>query len=172
MKKAMTAFVMICAFATSLLLGQAPSNPPNPGNGSNSGNPPNPATFVQRRIQRLTTLLDLTADQVTQATTIFTNAATNSQTILSNLRTARQSLRTAIQNNDSNGINQQSSTIGNLTGQLTATAASAQAAFYHILTPDQQTKLNNLRGGPGMMGPGPMGMGPGGPGPRGFHGGR
>lgn len=170
MKKAMSAFVLIGAFAATLSFGQAPGNPPNPGNGPNAGNPPNPAEIVQRRIARLTRLLDLTADQQTQATTIFTTAATTSATALTNLRTARQNLRTAVENNDSNTISQVAATIGTLTTQLTSAGALAEAAFYHLLTPDQQTKLNDLRSErPGMMGPGGMGPGPGGPGPQGFR---
>ena len=164
MKKAIMALMVLGGFATAVLFAQNSGAAANPGNGT----PPNPSNIAQRQIQRLTTLLDLTPDQVTQATTIFTNAASNSAGIFSNLRSERQALHTAVQNNDSNGISQDSTAIGTLTGQLTGIAASAQAAFYQILTPTQQTKLNSLRGGSGRMMGGPP-MEPGGPGPRGFH---
>ena len=133
MKKTIATFLLASAFATSLLFAQGP------------GNPPDPAAMIQRRIDRLTTLLGLTGDQPTQAKTIFTNAFTAGRTVGSDLRTARQSLRTAVQNNDTNAINQLSTTIGNLTAQMTSNEALAEAAFYHILTTDQQAKLAALR---------------------------
>jgi Spy/CpxP family protein refolding chaperone len=161
MKKPLAAFVLTCAFATTLLFGQTPTPTPSP-----SPAPPNPAQMIQRRIQRLTTLLNLTTDQQTQATTFFTNAANTATPLMTSLKTAHQNLQTAIHNNDLNGINQISTQIGNLTAQLTTAVSVAEAQFYHILTPDQQTKLNSLKGR-GHHGMGPMGFGPGGPGPGG-----
>lgn len=90
---------------------------------------------------------------------------------MTSLRSARSDLKTAIQTNNLNNINLASTSIGTSMGQLTAAEAVAQASFYAILTPDQQTKLNQLEsqrpgmfgglppGGPGMMGP-RMGRGP------------
>jgi Spy/CpxP family protein refolding chaperone len=128
-----------------------------------SHTPPDPATMIQHRVSRLTTLLNLTAAQQQQATTIFTAAATASQTARTSMRTAHQSLTTAIKNNDAGGIEQAATTIGNLTAQSTMSDAKTQAAFLQILTPDQVTKYNQL-------GPGGHGFGRGGPGPSGFHG--
>jgi Spy/CpxP family protein refolding chaperone len=106
--------------------------------------PPDPATIAQHRVAFLTTLLSLNSTQQQQATTIFTAAATSGLSIRSQIKTARQSLATAVKSNDSAGINQQSSTIGGLVSQLTSTMATAKAAFYQILTPDQQNKLSQL----------------------------
>jgi hypothetical protein len=53
-------------------------------------------------------------------------------------------------------IDQVAATIGSLTSELTSIEAKADAAFYHILTADQQTKLNDSRGG---FGAGPLGFG-------------
>lgn len=160
MKKRIILFVLTSAFSTSLAFAQRPGGP------RGSGNPPNPANFVARRVQFLTNLLGLTADQQQQATQIFTNEVTADTPLLSTLRTTRQSLRTAIQNNDQNGINQLSTTIGNLTAQITSNEALAQANFYQILTPDQRTKY----AASGNRRPGPFGGGPGGLGPNGFRG--
>lgn len=149
MKKTIATFLLAAAFAATLVFAQAPGNP---------ANPPNPGAMVQHRIARLTALLNLTPDQQQQATTIFTNAATSSRDLRMNMRTARQTMHTAVQNNDTNTINQSSTAIGNLTAQLTQTRATAQAAFYHLLTPDQQTKLNAFSGGRHhrrFRGPGP-----------------
>ena len=132
------------------------------------GPPPgDPATMVQRRVQSLTTLLGLTDAQASQATTIFTNAQTAATPIQTNLGDARQSMRDAVKSNDAAAIDKLAATTGTLTGQLLAVQSKADAAFYAILTADQQAKLNELGGsgmGPGM---GPGGMGPMGPGRRG-----
>jgi Spy/CpxP family protein refolding chaperone len=119
--------------------------------------PPDPATMAQHQVARLTHMLNLTSDQQAQATTIFTNAATANQALTTSLSQAHASLTAAIKSNDANGIATASSQIGSLTGQTTANTAKAQAAFYAILTPDQQAKYT-----PGA-GFGGRGMGPGGP---------
>ena len=126
--------------------------------------PPDPQTMIQMRVDFLATQLSLTDDQKAKATTIFTNAFTASQTIRSNLQTARESLFSAVKKNDTAAIDQLAATMGSLTGQLTAIESKADAAFYAILTTDQQAKYDEMpRGGPGG-GPGPMG--PGGSGPQ------
>ena len=151
MKKTIATLLLTSAFAAPLLFAQS------------SGNPPSPANRVERRVQFLTTLLTLTTAQQQQATTIFTNEATSATTLLASLRTARQSLRTAVENTDANTINQLSTTIGNLTAQLASNEATANAAFYQMLTPDQQAKLKDYQSR------GPRG---GGRGRGGFRGGR
>jgi Spy/CpxP family protein refolding chaperone len=147
-KKQSTILVLATALAASLLFGQA------------SGNAPNPANRVQHRVNFLTTLLNLTTAQQQQATSIFTGAASADKTMFGSMRAARQSLNTAVKNNDMAGIDQASTTVGNLTAQLTSAQAKADAAFYLILTPDQQAKLTQFEsqehGGFGR------GMGPGG----------
>ncbi len=127
--------------------------------------------MVARHVQRLTTLLGLTTAQQTQATTIFINAATASQSLRTSVHTNRQSLSDAIKKNDTASIDTLSTALGTLTGQLTSIQAKADAAFYAILTADQQAKYDEL--GHGGMGPGmgPMG-GPGGFGPEGRRPGR
>jgi len=112
-----------------------------------------PATHVQHHIQFLTKQLGLTAAQQESATTIFTNAETSGKSIHEGLRDAHQSLQTAIQNNDVAAITTISNTIGNLTAQMVANQAKAEAAFYQVLTPEQQAKMKQFHEhGPG----GPM----------------
>ncbi len=157
-------FILISVFSAGLAFAQSTgtAQPNQPA-------PPNPANMVQRRVQRLTNQLGLSADQQAQATTIFTNAAGTEAGILSNMKTARENLRTAVQNNDQNTINSVSTQVGALTGQLTAAEALADAQFYQILTPDQQSKLTQRGHGIGPLGPG-VGPGPmGGFGPNGFR---
>ena len=152
MKRAMTAALIALAVASTLLIAQTP--------------PPSPATMVAHRVDFMTTVLNLTSAQQQQATTIFTNAAAAESGVHESLKTARQSLKTAVTNNDSAGIDQEAATIGSLTAQLTSLQAKANAAFYQILTADQQSKLAKLESqhGPGGR-PGPP---PGGPGGLGF----
>ena len=81
---------------------------------------------------------------------------------------AQTALQTAIKSNDLTGIMTQATQIGSLTTQQVEDRAKADAAFYAILTPDQQTKYNQLhdagvggRGGPvGVVGFGGLGPGP------------
>jgi Spy/CpxP family protein refolding chaperone len=126
-----------------------------------SGTPPDPQTMAQMRVNFLTTQLSLTDAQKATALSIYTNAYSSSQTIQSNLQTNRQSIADAIQANNTTSIDQLAIAAGTLSGQLTAINAKAEAAFYAILTADQQKIYATLGpGGPGGPG-GPMGPPPG-----------
>jgi Spy/CpxP family protein refolding chaperone len=147
-QKIITTFLFTSAFATSFLLAQATRTPPTP------------ATLAQQRVNRLTKLLTLTTAQQGQALTIFTNELTANATPEASIKTTRQNLAAAVQANNTGEISTDSGEIGTLTGQLVLSEASANAAFYLILTPAQQTQYNNLH---------EMGMGGGaGGGMRGF----
>ncbi len=129
----------ILAIGALALMAQEPSGPPDP------------ATMAQHRVQFLTNQLSLTAQQQQQALTIYTSAATYQSSMHDSMKAAHDSLRTAVKNNDANGITQASNTIGNLTAQATVAQAKADAALYAILTPDQQTKMAQMESrGPGM----------------------
>jgi Spy/CpxP family protein refolding chaperone len=128
----LTSLLLTFGLAASLVFAQKPEGPRDP------------AAHIQRHIQHLTTVLSLTPAQQQQATTIFTNAMSGGQSFHADMKTAHQNLEAAIKNNDPNGITQAANTIGNLTAQMIAAHAKAQAAFYQILTPDQQSKLSQL----------------------------
>jgi Spy/CpxP family protein refolding chaperone len=130
------------------------------------GGPANfdPAAMLQRRIDMLTQKLSLTPAQVTQATKIYTDAQTATLPIQTGIQQNHQSLRDAVKKNDSGAIDQLSATIGTLEGQATSIQSKAEAAFYAILTPDQQAKYGQRGpGGPGgaRFGGAPMGGRPG-----------
>jgi Spy/CpxP family protein refolding chaperone len=151
--KTFTTILMTAALAASLAFAQRP------------GGPPDPAARVQHRVSFLTTLLTLTTAQQQQATAIFTTAASAEAAVHGSFKTAHQGLADAIKANNSANIDQISTTIGNLTAQMASNHAKAEAAFYQILTPDQQTKLaqyesQNHGHGQWGMGPGPMHGGP------------
>jgi Spy/CpxP family protein refolding chaperone len=127
--------------------------------------PPTTAEIVSHQVSRLTKLLDLTAAQQTQATSIFTTEQNALATVRTSMHTAHTALETAIKANDPAGISTQSAAIGTLTAQEVQAQGTADAAFYAILMADQQSKYDTL----GPRGPGGFG-GPGGPGRSGPHG--
>jgi Spy/CpxP family protein refolding chaperone len=132
--------------------------------------------LVSRRVQRLTRLLDLSSAQQAQATTIFTTEANALSPLRTSMQEAHTALRTAVQSNNTANIATLSTQIGNIVAQETRARATAQAAFYAILTIDQRTKFEELgpggggrdghRGGPGPLGGGGMGFLPQGGGRR------
>jgi Spy/CpxP family protein refolding chaperone len=118
------------------------------------GNPPDPGKMAQRHLDFLTKQLSLTPQQQQQASTIFSEAASNAKANHGQMRAAHDSLKAAVQKNDAAGIEQAANTIGNLTTQMITSHAKAQAAFYATLTPDQQAKMNEMESkhhGMGMM---------------------
>jgi Spy/CpxP family protein refolding chaperone len=123
---------------------------------------PSIATIVEHRVARLTTSLSLTTAQQTQATAIFTNVLTADAANRTSLDTARSALKAAVKANNISVINQTATSIGTLTGQITATDSLADAAFYALLTADQKTKFDavgdSTGGGRGRFG-GPGGRG-------------
>ena len=140
------------------MLASAQSTPPTP---------PIPAQLVANQVARLTKLLDLNSTQQASATAIFTTEQTALATDRTNLQTARKALQTAIKANDAGTISTQATQIGTLTGEEVLAQATASAAFYLLLTADQQSKYDTL----GPLGGGPGGFGgPGGPGPHGVGG--
>lgn len=105
---------------------------------------PSPAQIVSSKVTRLTAVLDLTSDQQTQATTIFTTEQTSLSGLSSSLKSARSTLETAVQSNDTAGISTDSAQVGSIFGQEVLAQATADASFYAILTPDQQTKYQKM----------------------------
>ena len=121
------------------------------------GAAPDPATIVANQVARLTNLLTLTTAQQAQATTIFTNALTAITPLQTSLATAEQGLPAAVKSNATATIDQLATSIGSLQAQIISIQNKADAAFYAILTADQQTKLSstNFLNGPIGFGPGP-----------------
>lgn len=141
------------AFTLTLAFAQRGFNP-----GGQAGSPPSAEEIAARRVESLTRLLTLTDAQQTQAKAIFTSAATAQEPLQTRMATARQSLAEAVKKNDIGAINSLAATIGDLTAQLTAIEAKAEAAFYQILTADQQAKYGEFPRGGGGRGAGPAGM--------------
>ena len=154
--KTATKLAACAAVFTSALIAQRPFGV------LTGGAAPDPATIVANQVARLTNLLTLTTAQQTQATTIFTNALTAITPLQTSETTAQQALPAAVKANDTSTIDQLATTIGSLTGQIISIQNKADAAFYAILTADQQSKLSQT-----SFLNGPLGFGPGFGGPRG-----
>jgi Spy/CpxP family protein refolding chaperone len=149
--------MFVAAAFAAALFGQRPSGT------LTSATPPDPATIVANQVARLTSRLTLTTVQQAQATTIFTNALNTIMPLQTTIHTDQTSLQTAVKSNDTATIDQLSFAIGTAQGQILSIQNKADAAFYAILTADQQTKLSQTHffGGLGFG----HGRGPGGPPP-------
>jgi Spy/CpxP family protein refolding chaperone len=126
-KKTLTALLFSFAL-TGILIAQAPVG----------------GRHAQNQVQFMAARLSLTTEQQLQATTIFGSAASSESSLHASLRTAQQGLNDAVKSDNTVAMEQLSSTIGNLTTQLTLARSKTRAAFYRILTPEQRTKLDQL----------------------------
>jgi len=152
MKNRILSISLLAAVNAGLLLSQTTTTPPSP---------PTPAQMTARQVARLTTLLSLNSGQQAQATAIFTTEQAAISTVFPSLQAAHKALQAAVKTQDSAAITALGAQIGSLTTQEVQARATAQAAFYAILSTDQQTKYDQLpQGFGGHGGPG----GPGGPG--------
>jgi Spy/CpxP family protein refolding chaperone len=138
----------LALFAVLGLLPMAQAQTPPPHT------PPTPAAIAQHQVQRYTTLLTLNANQVEQATTIFTTEATTEQNSRASERAAHQTLETAIKAGDTATIQTTATTLGQMSGEMMAAHALARSQFYALLTADQKTKYSQLEQEHMMGGPG------------------
>ena len=69
-------------------------------------------------------------------------------------RWLRSTAEAAIKSNDTATIQSTATTLGQMTGEMRAAHALAQAQFYAILTADQKTKFGELEQEHMMHGPG------------------
>ncbi len=111
-------------------------------------------------VVRLATLLNLTTAQQTQATAIFESEQSAMASLQTNIQTAHTSLTAAVKANQSATIDTLATQLGTYEAQALSTQSKAQAAFYAILTADQQTKYDSLHGAAGGRGPGAAFRGP------------
>ena len=96
-------------------------------------------------VSSLTAALSLSPSQQQQALTIFSQAASVRTNIKTQAKAARKSLSDAVRTGDAGGISQLSTVIANLKAQRISAGASAHAAFYQLLTPDQQSQTLQFR---------------------------
>jgi hypothetical protein len=123
--------------------------------------PPSLADMVANQVAHLTKLLALTTAQAAQATSIFTTEETAISALRTSQQTAQAALKTAVQANSTSGIATAAAQIGALETQAVTARATADGAFYAMLSSAQQMVYNELPQG-GGRGFGPPGGGPGG----------
>ena len=119
-----------------------------------------PGNMIARQVSHYTTLLSLDAGQQSKATALLTAEHEATANMRGSMRTAQKALHAAIENNDAAGISAAATQIGTLTAQEMQAHATAQAGFFAMLSPSQQTMYKQL---------GPMGGHMGGGGPGGMH---
>jgi Spy/CpxP family protein refolding chaperone len=129
--------------------------------------PPSAGVIARHQVKTLTALLNLTSAEQEQAKAIYVQAAQDEQTLHEGEREARETLRAAVRNHDLAAIDQVSATLGQSMAQRTSIRAKADAAFYQILTVEQQNKLSELESQ--HVGPFDMPGGLGGPPAIGFR---
>ena len=116
---------------------------------------------ITREVNRLTTLLDLSAAQAASVAGFLTTAQTAVATAQATIKTDRTALATAITTASSGAtITSLSTAIGVAEGQIIAARAGAAASIYGVLLPAQQTKFTSL-GGLGLLGGGGQSFGGG-----------
>src|SRR5215831_9584723 len=103
---------------------------------------PSAEKVAQHQVKTLTALLNLTSGQQEQADEIYANAAKAEQTWMEAEKKAREALRAAARNNDGSTIDHVSAALGQSLARSTSIRAKADAAFYQILTSEQQSKLS------------------------------
>jgi Spy/CpxP family protein refolding chaperone len=96
--------------------------------------------------QRVMKNLNLSDAQKTQAKAIFQEAKQAAAPIRTQLHENRQAMASAIKSNNTSQITALARAAGTLQGQLMEIRSTGTAKFYAILTPDQQTKLNQMEG--------------------------
>jgi hypothetical protein len=142
MKRSIITAAAVAVLSAGAILAQHESHPSGFGGGvSSTTTTTDVATIVTREVNFLTSLLTLTTGQQTQATTIFTNALNSIITQQTAITTAQTALATAVKANDTAGITTQATAIGTAEGKIVQLQATADAAFYALLTADQKTKL-------------------------------
>ena len=135
-------------FSTAILVAGSAFAQRGPG-----GTPPTPEQMVNRRVEHLTTLLQLTAEQKAQATAIFTEEATAIRALRPQMSEASTALRDAVRTTGLDAdIERAAAQMGTMHGQMATIQGKAQARFRAILTPDQKTKFDSEERGPGFGG--------------------
>lgn len=110
--------------------------------------PAGPGGFGHRgqMLQRFAQALNLTDDQKAQAKSIFQDARQSAQPIMKQLMEERAALRDAAKAGKSDAeIDQLSTQVGTLSGQLAAIHSKAFEKFYALLTPEQRAKADSLQ---------------------------
>ena len=130
MKRRLTIIAAMAALGAAMILAQTTATTQK-GAGKGNG-----VRALLRK--RLVTALNLTADQQQHAKTIMQGARQTAQPLAQQLKQDRQALAAAIQAGDSAKIQQLSTDMGSLRGQVLAIRSGAISKVYATLTPEQK----------------------------------
>ena len=145
MKSTFVRFAGVAALASGMLMAQNPAPPAE-------GQPPAQHRQWNRGqshrgqgFERMAQKLNLTDTQKEQARSIMDSARTSAKPIAQQLRQERTALHDAVKAGKTDAdIDQLSSQLGNLEGQLTAIRTKAFAKVYALLTPEQRTQADQM----------------------------
>ena len=148
MKNKLIRFVGMAALASGMMFAQAPASPAQPQSPAERRQ-----QFRGRMFDRMAAQLNLTDDQKQQAHSIMKSARESAQPINQQLKQNRVALHDAVKAGKPDAdIDQLAATTGSLMGQTIAIRTKAFAKVYALLTPEQRTKADQLRGqGRGMF---------------------
>jgi Spy/CpxP family protein refolding chaperone len=103
----------------------------------------NNRTWAERKTEFLSNRLSLSDSQKQQVLTLYKAADQNSESLENKLFQARRALREATRRNaPDTEIDQLSSTVGFLVGQIEAIQAKSDTAVYNSLTAEQRQKMD------------------------------
>lgn len=102
--------------------------------------------WAARRLERLSTMLNLTADQQQQARTIFSDTSLQARPLMRQIHQSRKALSDAVKAGNTGEIDSLASAQAPLLAQMTAIHAKGLAKFYSILSADQKAKFDTMGG--------------------------
>jgi Spy/CpxP family protein refolding chaperone len=142
MKRHLARLTVLGAMAAAMALAQtAPEAPAAKAPEAPSARAPAAQAPARARSRKeMLQSLDLTVAQKQQARTIFRTTRRTVQPLAQQLQQDRQSLQAAVQAGDTAQIQQLSTAMGTLHGQMLGARSAGMAQFYALLTPDQKAK--------------------------------
>jgi periplasmic protein CpxP/Spy len=117
------------------------------------------AKFGPRMLDRFATALNLNEAQKAAALQSMQDAKKQAEPVAAQMKQNRQEMEAAVKANNLSGISAAAARQGQLTAQISEIRAKGMANFYAQLTPEQRTKLDQLkaqRNGRGHRGAGPV----------------
>jgi Spy/CpxP family protein refolding chaperone len=142
MRLSLMKYAAVAALATGMVFAQAPTNNSQPAAPSAQQGRHG---FMRRHVDRIAQMLNLTDAQKQQARAIFQQARQSAQPVRQQLKQSREVLTAAAKaNKDDAEIQKLAAEQGRLLGQMVAIRTEASAKFYHLLTPEQRVKADQM----------------------------
>src|ERR1035438_5841348 len=136
MKRIWIGIAAVGALAAGLAIAQTAATPPAGANGKRVG------ALVQKRMLKT---LNLTDAQKQQAKTILQSARQTAQPLAQQLKQDRAALTAAVEAGDSARMQQLSTEMGSLRGNVLGVRSLAMAKFYALRSEEHTSELQSLR---------------------------